>query len=357
MLYGYPMEATAENWLHECLCEMLNTIHESHNRNTEPPTWPEILPLAYRERLRRRTGLRDRLSGYSNAVKRLSLRNRNKVLDCLSSQNNIAFLLSASSECESLADLPKSIQKPVTTLFEFAFELLTDLGIRDRQYGIIYSTARQKACPFCGCEYFDAPGAPREDMDHYLAKSIYPFAATNLMNLVPMGAKCNERYKLTQDILRDRRGNRRRSFNPYAHEEVKISLDNSQPFDGPDGCSPQWQIDFEPDSPECVTWDNVFCIRERYSRDVLNCSNYFQWLGSFSQWFKLRINIAAPSDRELLDSLNQYLQDLRAMDQSGRDFLRGSVFQMLYRHCTAGNLRLLAFMRDLVSGEVASARA
>ena len=134
-------------------------------------------------------------------------------------------------------------------------------------------------------------------------------------------------------------------------------MDNSQPFDGPDGNSPRWQIDFEPDSPECVTWDNVFSVRERYSRDVLNCSNYLQWLGSFAQWFKLRFNIAAPSDHELLKALNQYLQDLRAMDQSGRDFLRGPVFQMLYRHCNAGNSRLLAFMRDLVSREIAYERA
>ena len=27
MLFGYPIAATAENWLHECLVEMVQTIH------------------------------------------------------------------------------------------------------------------------------------------------------------------------------------------------------------------------------------------------------------------------------------------------------------------------------------------
>ncbi|MCK7494405.1 MAG: hypothetical protein MZW92_26920 [Comamonadaceae bacterium] len=58
--------------------------------------------------------------------------------------------------------------------------LLTKIGIRDRRYQAIYKSAMYHMCPFCGCEYFDAPGAPREDLDHYLAKSRYPFAAVNL---------------------------------------------------------------------------------------------------------------------------------------------------------------------------------
>ena len=30
MLFGYPIAATAENWLHECLVEMVQTIHANH---------------------------------------------------------------------------------------------------------------------------------------------------------------------------------------------------------------------------------------------------------------------------------------------------------------------------------------
>jgi hypothetical protein len=30
VLFGYPIAATAENWLHECLLEMMQTIHANH---------------------------------------------------------------------------------------------------------------------------------------------------------------------------------------------------------------------------------------------------------------------------------------------------------------------------------------
>jgi hypothetical protein len=50
-----------------------------------------------------------------------------------------------------------------------------------------------------------------------------------------MGMKCNERYKLAQDILRDAAGVRRRSFDPYAERQITVILDNSIPFGGVDG--------------------------------------------------------------------------------------------------------------------------
>ena len=90
-------------------------------------------------------------------------------------------------------------------------------------------------CPFCALEYFDAPGAPREDLDHYLAVSRYPFAAANLRNLTPMGMKCNERHKGDGDILRDEAGNRRQSFDPYVERELQVSVLNSIPFAQADG--------------------------------------------------------------------------------------------------------------------------
>jgi hypothetical protein len=127
---------------------------------------------------------------------------------------------------------------------------------------------------------------------HYLPKSLYPFAAANLRNLVPMGMKCNKRYKLAQDILRDTAGVRQRSFDPYAERHLKVVLDNSVPFGGADGQTPDWQIDFDPDAVECTTWDNVFHVRERIKRDVLD-SSFWQWLRDFSAWFKKRMGIAA----------------------------------------------------------------
>jgi hypothetical protein len=203
-------------------------------------------------------------------------------------------------------------------------------------------------CPFCGCEYFDAPGAPREDLDHYLPQSLYPFAAANLRNLVPMGMKCNERYKQAQDILRDAAGIRRRSFDPYADRQIKVTLDKSIPFGGADGQTPDWRIDFDPDCEECTTWDNVFHIRERIKRDVLDPS-FRPWLRDFSAWFKMQMGTANPRDAEVSEAIRTYAEYMALMGLKAREFLQAPVFQMLHRHCAAGDQRVLAFMKDIVA--------
>ena len=187
MLYGYPVEATAENWLHDCLCDLLRSIHASLQAEEPPQPWPDIIPEAYRPRLTARTGLRDRLGAYAKALCRVNLLNRGRALEALEDQNRIASLLSCMSECEVMGDLPKPLQKPVKELFAFAFKLLTQLGVRDRQYKAIYNTEQSHVCPFCGCEYFDAPGGHREALDHYLAESKYPVCCSESAESGPHG--------------------------------------------------------------------------------------------------------------------------------------------------------------------------
>lgn len=348
LLFGYPIEATDENWLHDCLCEMVHAVHEALDAGQTVPVWPDVIPLAHRPQLRIRTGLRDRLTGYAAAANSLSQGERQRVLTCLVQQNRIADLLSCACDCENASDLPQALHAPVAQLFDFAYHLVGEMGIGDRHYEAIYAAMTYKVCPFCGCEYFDAPGAPREDRDHYLAKSRYPFAAANLRNLVPMGMKCNERYKLAQDILRDTAGARRVAFDPYVEREVAVELGTSIPFAGLQGETPDWQIVFVPDSPECETWDDIFHVRERMKRDVLDPS-FRRWLGEFASWFKVHSGNPAPDKTTLIAALRTYAQTVKMLGLNARDFLRAPVFEMLHQHCAAGNHRLTHLMLDLVS--------
>ncbi len=351
MLFGYPRTATEDNWLHECLFEILQSIHISLQAEQVPLAWPDIIPERYRGRLSTRRGLRERLSTYQTTIEALTSAERDRVLRALNNQNEIEQLLSCGVDCEPISNLPQSTWRPVKELFEFAFGLLTDLGIRDRQYSIIYHAVRYQVCPFCGCEFFDAPGAPREHLDHYLSESRYPFAAVNLCNLVPMGSKCNSSYKLAQDILWCDDGTRRRSFYPYSDTGLKISLQNSELFAGIDRQVPRWQIDFEPDNAEALTWDEVFHIRERYTRDVLNPS-FKGWLESFGPWFRKNIRITPITDADLVMAIERYVGDLELMGLRGREFLRVHVFQMLHRHCQQGDQRLLELVRDIAAGSI-----
>ncbi|MEQ9668146.1 hypothetical protein [Coleofasciculus sp. G2-EDA-02] len=356
MLFGYPIAATAENWLHECLCETLQLIHTCIETGKSPPAWPILIPETYRNRLQRRTGLKNRLETYQTALAKLNAKKRQQILQALNDQNKIALLLSCQHDCETIQDLPQIIHKPVRDLFIYAFEILKeeDLGIRDQHYKVIYDAVSDHICPFCGYEDFDAPGARREALDHYLSKEKYAFAAANLRNLVPMGNKCNSRYKLAQDILRKDDGTRRKSFDPYNHGTLTVSLDNSQPFAGKRGKTgeqlPKWNIDFGSNSEEVATWDDVFHIRERYERDVLN-EGFTSYLREFGNYCKYGDSVPT-STEELIDAIRKYTSYQESNGFKDKAFLKAAVFRMLHRHCQNGDERLIQFIKNVVGVSV-----
>lgn len=341
MLYGYPVAATVENWLHETLCEVVNAVNTKVTANQNYPKWPLIVPEGNREALTRKHGLKSRVKDFNDAFRALSGEDKVRVVNTLNDQNNISTLLTRESHCSSLNDLPVSIREPIKELFVFAFGLLSDLGIRDRHFALIYNSTTFHICPFCGLEYFDAPGAPREDYDHYLWKDNYPFAAANLLNLAPMGGKCNSGYKKTQDMLKDEDGTRRRSFNPYNAAGVAVSLDGSVPFEGKDGL-PQWQIEFIPATDESATWDKVFHIRERYIRDVLD-PDFKSWLRLFLTWCR-SAKLSPKTAPELIEALDGYIVTLEDQGLNDRAFLKAAVFKMMKGHCAANNERLIEFL-------------
>lgn len=348
MLFGYPVEAIADNWFHDCLFEMLQTIHTSLRSGQEPPSWPTIIPESHRNRLSRRSGIRSRLITYQTTAATLNNSELDQLANALSQQNEVKRLLSGECNCDTIEDLPEAIRQSVKDLFDFAFEKLTDLGLRDCQYQVIYDQTYH-VCPFCGCEYFDAPTEPRQDLDHYLVKSKYPFAAANLHNLVPMGSRCNSKYKQERDILYGNNGTRRRSYYPYDHVGIRISLENSEQFAGgglfPHPC---WYIDFEPDSEETFTWDAVFDIRERYKRDILD-PDFRSWLREFSSWCR-SAHVQPGSEQDVVDALKQYSEHMQAMQIRDRAFLKAAVFQMLFHHCQQGNQRLLELINAVIIG-------
>ncbi len=347
MLFGYPVAATQNNWLHDCLCEAVRNVHATADAGEPYPVWPTIFPSAHRAKLKSRTGLRDRVKAYDRAIRTLSKADRDVVLQAVEAENRISDLLSGASDCDTIGDLPQGVRAPVDALFGFAFALLTDLGVRDQQYADIYAAVPEHMCPFCGTEYFDAPGAAREALDHYLTRSRYPFAAANLRNLVPMGHKCNSSYKLAIDLLRRADGSRRVAFDPYNHAKVGILLDDSDPFEGVTQNTPRWQIRFDPETPAVPTWDEVFEVRERYRRDHLDPS-FANWLGLFGKWAR-REGLQADTDEALVEALRRYEEFWAESEMQDRAFLKAAVFRMLRRHCEAGHERLLRQIRDLVT--------
>jgi hypothetical protein len=353
VLFGYPISATQNNWLHDCLCDAVRAIHAAVDAGKRYPKWPKILGAVYHPILSSRTGLRDRLKAYDRAVRRLDKPDQDVVLQALEAENRISDLVAGLQDCATIDALPDVVREPIEDLFGFAFGLLTDLTVRDQHYAAIYAAAPEHVCPFCGTEHFDAPGAAREALDHYLTRSRYPFAAANLRNLVPMGHKCNSSYKLASDLLRRADGSRRMAFDPYNHTKISVFLDDSDPFNGTTEYIPRWAFRFEPETPAVPTWDEVFSVCERYRRDHLDPS-FRGWLDLFARVAR-REGVHPYSDAALVTALRRLEDDFQYSGLQDRAFLKAAVFRMLRRQCEAGHRRLLDMLRNLVAPVAPSA--
>ncbi len=349
MLFGYPIEAVANNWLHDCIVQAVQQIHGSGG---VWQSWEAVFDEPSRQKLRRREDkLTELLQAYAAAFLQLTEPQRQQVVTALAAQNQIADLLAARSTCEKVSNLGEPIQAPSLDLFTYCFEALSGLGIRDEQYAAIYKRLPARICSFCGLEYFEAPvgaienlpDAPREALDHYLSKSKYPFAACNLRNLAPMGHKCNSAYKLQQDILEDDQHRRRRAFDPYGVHATTIDLLDSDPFGSVDG-SPQWVVKILPDTPEAQTWDSVFEIKTRYIRDVLK-QEFKDWLRGFQAFCK-RANRTDRSVGAVATALKDYADYQADNGFADRAFLKAAAFRMLEQRCLNGDARLLELIRD-----------
>jgi hypothetical protein len=347
MLFGYPEQATAENWIHDCIVAAVIEVHQRIAVGRRLPAWPDIIPAAYQDKLRRRTGLRDRLRAYATALRRLSPADRQLVLDALSAQNQISDLLARRADCRAVEELPAAIRASALSLFTYAFSLLTDFGTRQRQYEAVCKDIPVKVCPFCGCENLEAPTLPQEDLDHYLPRSRYPFAAANLRNLAPMGGRCNSSYKRIQDPLKRADGSRRRAFYPFSATTVRVSFQNSLVDElTPGPVISDWVIDFDPSDELTATWDEIFQVRKRWKKNFLDHTTFKKWLREFSSYCRSPKQRIA-SDEEVIAAIKSYHDYLTVCGLEGHAFLKAATFELVHRRCKAGSARLLALFGAL----------
>lgn len=361
MLFCYPLEAAQENWLHESIFRAIqNTLEGNHAGN-----FREFFPPEHRAALARKRGLKAKFERLRAEMEQLTETERVTALRCLTSQNEIPALFDGVTEVYCLPDdMRPQFVIAARELFEAAFLALSSLGVRDRQYEIAYTAIPARLCAFCGIEPLDspAPEIPREDLDHYLASSIYPFAATNLRNLAPIGQKCNSSYKRAINILVGSDGARRRCFDPYGDQTASLSLLQSKPFEG--GIKdlfllPAWQLEFEGPPEETKTWDSVFSIATRYMMNVLD-AELRGWIDHFAQWWARDVAQPPKDTPSVIALLRRYLDGVIQEGFSENAFLKRATFEMFAHQCTQPAIgeRLTDWFINLLSpmtGAVASA--
>jgi hypothetical protein len=124
----------------------------------------------------------------------------------------------------------------------------------------------------------------KEDYDHLLAKSIYPFASVNMRNLARMGQKCNRTHKKAKDLIWDAT-KQIKAVNPYINS-MNISLDFSGIIlpSGGKSNGGKWVLSITPIKDETKHWNLVFNITDRIVKDYLTNGqqpDFDVWLSDF----------------------------------------------------------------------------
>ncbi|WP_139212866.1 hypothetical protein [Pseudomonas sp. NFR09] len=268
MLFQIPIEAAEENWVHIFLNDTLLSGFNKIDAKLQPEFWTDLAPADKIALIDKRTRTRDAICNVLDSYSNLASADRMLVRQALTDQGRLEDLFLGQHAAVSRDLLPVDIIPSLQEMGDAVFELLTNIGIRNRSYKIFFDKIPGKLCPFCGYESIDGPNLKVEDWDHYIPKSLYPFASANLKNLSPMGMSCNRSYKKAKDTLRSNGGLRRRCFNPFTDTPPVVHV-KSSPLFARKYSLPDWQISIVGADPDaCETWDSVFQLKNRWSEQL-----------------------------------------------------------------------------------------
>ena len=327
MLFGYAQTAPEDNWVHDCMSAIMR---EGQNRivaGGDPEAWPDCIPNLHRAKLEGETKLKDLLDAYWDALRAAEGHHQALVLEAFHTHNRVPDVFLDHGTCTSVSALPDEVRKPLVKVFKQAFGLLTKHGTRDTQYQLVYRDLPDQVCAYCGVSPLEAPGGPRHHLDHLLKISGYPFAGSDLRNLVPMCERCNVSYKGQDDLAHDHRGRRRRSFEPYGNhpEYGGVCLSGSQLF-SENGVTPIWNVQLTGPDEEVETWDSVWTISRRYRDDVIN-PRFLRWLRALARHCS---HSGFPTNPTELKQKIDYLIEISEMESRfGIDYFKRKFFEYL----------------------------
>lgn len=125
-------------------------------------------------------------------------------------------------------------------------------------------------CPTCGLSPAKSSAEKKDDYDHYLPKSLFPFSSVNFKNLVPICTDCNSSdVKGDEDILTI--NNNRKLFYPYDESHKGISVFCHVINDVLDTNENNLEFTFTFSTEdnrveEIESWKTIYKIDDRYKR-------------------------------------------------------------------------------------------
>ena len=336
MLFTFPASALSCNWFNRTIIDALTNGMDIVDAGELPGRWQDCLPDDKRDVLGHKPGLRKHLNAFWKAFQNLAIEEKDTVRSAISGQNDLPRLFRNSIPCLSADELPDEVKIPANRLARYLFRQLIEIkdggkNLRDTHFELIHESGI-RICPFCGINRFRTPRNRRNELDHIMAISKYPFVSADFKNLVPICNECNLE-KRDADILVDQNGNRRRCSDPYSGPIFWVCLADSEFGNGNviKGIRmPRWEISLLPDIPEATTWDEVYNIRSRYA-SILD-EDLPVWVKHFADWY-VRVKGRNRSPCEVSAELCQYARNVIQYRFDDQSFLKVEVFKFLDRSC------------------------
>lgn len=269
------------------------------------------------------------------AIKELA--EREKIIKAFMHTNQVEDLCNCKEGIEviELTDLDHSIREEIDALFIYlyktalnyqGFEKHVGKNRSESIYEYVYKTNKLSVCPFCGLESFlMIEGQSSLALDHWLCIDLFPFAAINFDNLIPIGDKCNARpAKGDTNILIDDRTTRNRIVAYYPFQENSGVITSFKYINEPsvesisDG---DWQFDILPKQSSerniFDSWNSIFNIEIRY-KDYYRKNIFDLWEEDYVEWVSDEHQINHASSVEgFRDNLKTYRAGFQIKNRIG----------------------------------------
>jgi hypothetical protein len=267
---------TLHNLLEKVVCEVWCTACDAHCVDKLEQVFKDIYHYTYKG-----NPLKDEVERIYDIFKSLTSAVRTQVKEAFKTNNNIELLCNGTDPVY-LSALPNVVENDIKPLFKWCYETLLEKGKvagdkKDYYNQLIKHPDNDfDTCPCCGLiDIESAESICREDYDHYLPKSKYPFASVNFTNLVPICNKCNrDRKKADDPIEYDRI-----TFYPFSTEvhniEIKLNYTVDIYKDDKELNFTDLEINLNGQADKIDTWDWLFDIVTRYEDKVKTFSKRF----------------------------------------------------------------------------------
>lgn len=283
------------------------------------------------------SGLKDRLNRVFCEFKKIDQSQKNKLQLALTQNVRIRELCCGDNNPVQYNELQNDFQKELKELFRYLYEdLLDNQSFKNKYYGLkkhfeefCTKNKRYTCCPFCGLYRLNAyADITRDDYDHYLPKSKYPFNSINFKNLMPLCRECNRTYKNSNDPIFDKENKRRKAFYPFDNLTKGVSIFVAINGYGHDPIKDaNWQIGLSciPGMYEEInTWDDLYKISIRYRAFIIQKMD--EWIGYIIRRYKKE---AVNRNINFETFMKEYIEELNEEPFMDQFFLRKAVFECL----------------------------